>query len=58
MDPKEEKEIIESIIRNRRLPYSLELLEVEGNKYTMRNNFGSTVIYIKKDENFYLEEEL
>jgi hypothetical protein len=57
MDPKEEKEIIESIIKDRRLPYSIELLEVEGNKYTVRNNFGSTVIYIKKGENFFLEED-
>ena len=57
MDPKEEKEIIESIIKDRRLPYSIELLEVDGNKYTVRNNFGSTVIYIKKGEKFLLEEE-
>jgi len=57
MDPKEEKEIIESIIKDRRLPYSIELLEVDGNKYTVRNNFGSTVIYIKKGESFLLEEE-
>ena len=57
MDPKEEKEIIESIIKDRRLPYSIELLEVDGNKYTVRNNFGSTVIYIKKGENFFLEED-
>jgi hypothetical protein len=58
MDPKEEKEIIESIIRERRLPYSIELLEVEGNKYTVRNNFGSSVIYIKTGENYLLEEEV
>jgi hypothetical protein len=57
MDPKEEKEIIESILKDRRLPYSIELLEVDGNKYTVRNNFGSTVIYIKKGENFFLEED-
>ena len=56
MDPKEEKEIIESIIKDRRLPYSIELLEVDGNKYTVRNNFGSTAIYIKKGESFLLEE--
>ena len=57
MDPKEEKEIIESIIRDRRLPYSIELLEVNGNKYTVRNNFGSTTVYVKKGENFIPEEE-
>jgi hypothetical protein len=58
MDPKEEKEIIESIIKDRRLPYSIELLEVDGNKYTVRNNFGSTLVYVKKGENFLLEEEV
>ena len=57
MDPKEEKEIIESIIRDRRLPYSIELLEVNGTKYTVRNNFGSTIVYVKKGENFIPEEE-
>jgi len=57
MDPKEEKEIIESIIRDRRLPYSIELLEVKGNKYTVRNNFGSTIVYVKTGENFFPEEE-
>ncbi len=58
MDALEEKRIVEEILENRRLPYSIELLEVDDNKYTVRNNFGSTVIYIKKDDSYYLEEEL
>ena len=58
MDPVEEKRIVEEILRNRRLPYSIELLDIEGDKYTVRNNFGSTVVYLKKDDNFYLEKEL
>jgi len=58
MDALEEKKIVEDILRNRRIPYSIELLEVDDNKYTVRNNFGSTVVYIKQDDNFYLEEEL
>ena len=58
MDPIEEKRIVEEILQNRRLPYSIELLDVEGDKYTVRNNFGSTVVYIKKDDSYYLEEEL
>ena len=57
MDAKEEKEIIDSIIKHRRLPYSIELLEVDGNKYTVRSNFGSTVVYIKKGDNYFLEKE-
>jgi hypothetical protein len=58
MDALEEKRIVEEILENRRLPYSIELLEVDDNKYTVRNNFGSTVVYIKQDDNFYLEDEL
>jgi len=58
MDALEEKNIVEDILKNRRIPYSIELLEVEDNKYTVRNNFGSTVVYIKKDDKFYLEDEL
>ena len=58
MDALEEKRIVEEILKNRRIPYSIELLEVDDNKYTVRNNFGSTVVYIKKDDKYYLEEEL
>ncbi len=58
MDALEEKEIVEDILKNRRIPYSIELLEVDDTKYTVRNNFGSTVVYIKKDGNYYLEKEL
>jgi hypothetical protein len=58
MEPAEEKRIIQEIISNRRLPYSIELLEVNGDKYTVRGNFGSNVTYIKKGENYFLEDEL
>ena len=58
MDSKEEKKIVEDILNKRRLSYSIEILDVQGDKYTVRNNFGSTVIYIKKDDSYYLEEEL
>ena len=49
---KKEKEIIDDIISKRRLPYSIELLEVSGDKYTVLSNFGSKVIYIKKGEDY------
>jgi len=58
MDALEEKKIVEEILKNRRIPYSIELLEVDNTKYTVRNNFGSTVVYFKKKDNYYLEEEL
>lgn len=58
MDPEEEKIIINSIINKRRLPYSIEVLDVQGNKYTVRNNFNSTIVYVKKGDEFYIEEDL
>ena len=58
MDALEERRIVEEILKKRRIPYSIELLEVDDTKYTVRNNFGSTVVYFKKDDSYYLEEEL
>jgi hypothetical protein len=58
MDVLEEKRIVEDILEKRRLPYSIELLEVDDTKYTVRSNFGSTIVYFKKEDNYYLEEEL
>jgi len=51
-----EKTIMNGIIKQRRLPYSIELVEVNGDRYTVRNNFGSTMVYIKKGNEFILEE--
>ncbi len=51
-----EKEIIDDIISKRRLPYSVELLEVSGDKYTVLTNFGSKISYIKKDDDYFLAE--
>lgn len=58
MDAAEEKKIIDEIVKNRRLSYSIEILEVEGDKYTVRNNFGSNIVYHKKGKNYFLEDEL
>jgi len=58
MDPVEEKKIVEEILQNRRLSYSIELVDNEGDKYTIRNNFGSTIVYYKKGDKYYLETEL
>ena len=58
MDSKEEKNIVEDILNKRRLSYSIEILDVQGDKYNVRNNFGSTITYIKKDDKFFLEDEL
>lgn len=56
MDSEEEKKIIEEILNQRRLSYSIEILDIQGDKYTVRNNFGSTIVYVKKGDNYILEE--
>ena len=58
MDSKEEKKIVEDILNKRRLSYSIEILDVQGDKYTIRINFGSTTVYIKKNGDYFLEDEL
>lgn len=58
MDSKEEKKIIDEILDQRRLSYSIEILDIQGDKYTVRNNFGSTIVYLKKNNGYYLEEEI
>ncbi|MBY9006328.1 MAG: hypothetical protein KGD63_06185 [Candidatus Lokiarchaeota archaeon] len=58
MNPKEERTLRKDIINKRRLPYSLEILEVQGDKYKVLTNFGSEIVYIKKGDAYFLEEEL
>ena len=58
MDPIEEKKIIDEILKNRRLSYSMEFVEQDGDKFTVRNNFDSKIVYIKKENGYFLEEEL
>ncbi len=58
MDPVEEQHIIAEILKDRRLSYSFDIVDVQGDKYTIKNNFGSTIIYYKKGNHFYLENEL
>ena len=50
MDPEEERKILDELIKHRRIPYSIELLDVDGDKITVRNNFGSTITYLKKKD--------
>ncbi|MHA1803789.1 MAG: hypothetical protein ACTSU4_04585 [Promethearchaeota archaeon] len=58
MDEAEKRKIEQDIIKKRRLPYSLDLIEVNGDKYVVLNNYGSTITYIKKGDEYFLEEEL
>lgn len=56
MDMEEEKRIINDIMKKRRLSYSIEILDVQGDKYTVRNNFGSTIVYVKKGDTYFIEK--
>lgn len=58
MDPSEEKMIVSDILKKRRLSYSIEILDIQGDRYTVRNNFGSTIVYIKKNDDYFLESEI
>jgi len=58
MDPNEEKKVIDEILKSRRLSYSMELVEIDGDKFTVRNNFDSKIVYIKKGNDYFLEKEL
>ncbi|MFX1573043.1 MAG: hypothetical protein ACFFB0_09860 [Promethearchaeota archaeon] len=58
MDPSEEKIIVSDILKKRRLSYSIEILDIQGDRYTVRNNFGSTIVYIKKNDDYFLESEI
>ncbi len=57
MDLEEEKKIISEIIKHRRIPYSIELLDIDGDKITVRNNFGSTITYFKKGDDYILDNQ-
>ena len=54
----DEKKSIDEIIKQRSLPYSVEVLDIQGDRITVRNNFGNTIVYIKKGEDYLLESEL
>lgn len=58
MDEEQEKEILEEIRNMKYLPYAIELISVDGDTYTLRNDWGNIIIYIKKDDKYFLKEEL
>ena len=49
--------INDEIIKQRRLPYSIEIKDIQGDRITVQNNFGSTIVYIKKGEKYVKEDE-
>ena len=52
----DESKIIDEIIKKRRLPYSVEIIDIQGDRITVRNNFGNTIVFIKKGEEYNLED--
>jgi hypothetical protein len=58
MDAQEERKIVNDIIKDRRLSYSIQLKDVDGDKYIVESNFASTITYIKKGDSYFLESEV
>ena len=46
------------IIEKRNLPYSIKVERVEGKKIFCRNSWGNHILYIKQDNDYFLETEL
>lgn len=58
MDEEQENAILVEIRSTKNLPYSIELISVDGDNYTLRNNWGNIIIYTKKGDKYFLKEEL
>ena len=56
--PEVDIKLAEEIAAKRNLPYTLKIERVDGDKIYCRNSWGSHILYIKKDENYFLESEL
>ncbi len=54
----DEGELAKFIGKNRNLPYTLKIERIDGDKIFVRNSWGNHLVYILKDGNFFLEEEL
>lgn len=52
------EDIAKEIVKIRNLPYEVLVYQVEGNKIYARNSWGSNILYIKKNGNYFLESEL
>jgi len=58
MDEEQEKAILEEIRTSRHLPYSIEIDSVKGDVYTLKNNWGNIIVYVKKGDKYFLKKEL
>ncbi len=52
------EETAKEIVDKRNLPYGMVVYQVDGDKIYARNSWGSNILYIKKDGNYFLESEL
>ena len=57
MSEEDLKKISDEIIKQRRLPYAIEIQCIEGDRITVQNSFGSTIVYLKKGENYIKADE-
>ena len=58
MSDKELVAMAKEIASQRNLPYTIKIETIEGNKLWCRSSWGNHVIYIKKDNKYFLESEV
>ena len=58
MSEHELEAMAKEISTQRNLPYSLKIEKIEGDKLWCRSSWGNHVVYIKKDNRYYLDSEL
>ena len=58
MSKEDEKKIIDDIINKRRLPYSIEIVDIQGDQITVLNNYDCKMVYIKKGDDYFLKDAL
>ena len=46
------------IAKLRNLPYTIKIEKIDGDKLFCRSSWGNHIIYIKKDDRYFLESEL
>jgi hypothetical protein len=50
--------LAKEIITQRNLPYTIKIEKIDGDKLYCRSSWGNHIVYVKKDEKYFLESEL
>ena len=58
MNEQELEALGKEIAHQRNLPYTIKVEKIEGDKFWCRSSWGNHVVYVKKDNKYFLESEL